>query len=435
MYLKKTALIILSLLLLPVATDATASVYGNSSEPMEQLQSVDRKTHEVAVRETLFSISRLYGVSVQDLRDWNNLTSDALSPGTVLYVEPEQMPSRSEREQPTEQPRPQQPSPEPESEREQQERPSDGQRMHTVAQGETMFSIARQYNITVQDLAEWNELESSALRIGQRLIVGRGNLVDADKPAEQPITATAPEETDRLSLRRDGPAYTYHTVQRGETLSGISRMYGITVSDIRSMNNLQSDLLSIGQELIVGREASSSGVTGLSVESTAQGRFYSYEVQRNDRIATILENNQMDEADFRALNPGMRPSDVRPGQSIVLLAPPTVSHRNPYRRVSGSRAGGTNDAMNVTVYSSNERGQTTTSGELYNPNQLTAAHPSLALGSVVHVQNPENGRGIFVLINDRTTDNRLKLSAKAFNALQLGESSSPQVVVDSRLDR
>ncbi|MCH8556883.1 MAG: LysM peptidoglycan-binding domain-containing protein [Balneolia bacterium] len=433
MYLKKTALAFLSLLLVPVAPDAFATAYGGSPELSEQLQTTDRKTHEVAVRETLFSISRQYGVSVQDLRDWNNLTSDALSPGTVLYVEPEQTPSRPEREQPGERPRPQQPSPEPQPEREQQ-RPSE-QRMHTVAQGETMFSIARQYNITVQDLAEWNELESSALRIGQRLIVGRGGQAAADQPAEQPITATAPQETERLSLRRDGPAYTYHTVQRGETLSGISRIYGITVSDIRSMNNLQSDVLSIGQELIVGREASSSGVTGLMVESTAQGRFYSYEVQRNDRIATILENHQMDEADFRALNPGMRPSDVRPGQSIVLLAPPTVSHRNPYRRASASQATGTNDAMSVTVYSSNERGQTTTSGELYNPNQLTAAHPSLALGSVVHVQNPENGRGIFVLINDRTTDNRLKLSAKAFNALQLGESSSPQVVVDSRLDR
>ncbi len=432
MYLKKTTLALLALFLFPVLPSAWAGNTGEAAEVM-LIETADRKTHEVEPRETLFSISRQYGVTVQQLRDWNDLSSDALSPGIVLYVEPAPAaPSRPE--PPREQTRPQQPSPEtPERASQRQPEPRSTDRTHTVAQGETMFSIARQYEITVQDLAEWNALESSALRIGQELIVGRAE-VDADQPAERPITAAEPEEIERLSLERDGPSITYHTVQRGETLSAISRQYGVTVPELRSMNSLRSDVLSIGQELIVGRGASSAGVTGLSVESTAQGRFYSYDVQRNDRIATLLENHQMDESDFRALNPGLRPSDVRAGQSIVLLAPPTVSHRNPYRKAPAQGAAGNDDTMSVTVYSSSERGQTTTSGELYNPNQLTAAHPSLSLGSVVHVKNPENGRGIFVLINDRTTDNRLKLSAKAFNTLQLGDSGSPQVVVDSRID-
>ena len=73
--------------------------------------------------------------------------------------------------------------------------------------------------------------------------------------------------------------------------------------------------------------------------------------------------------------------------------------------------------MQVTHYPADRHRKTTTSGDLYNPQALTAAHPNMALGSVAYIENPENGRGIFVHINDRTPDNRLVLSDAAFRAL------------------
>jgi rare lipoprotein A (peptidoglycan hydrolase) len=98
----------------------------------------------------------------------------------------------------------------------------------------------------------------------------------------------------------------------------------------------------------------------------------------------------MDMYEFRALNPGVSAGDLRPGDEITLIVAATTSRPNPFR-VSARENNGSQ--MEVTRYPSERQRKTTTSGDLYNPEALTAAHPSLALGSVVYIENPGNGRG------------------------------------------
>ncbi|MCC5934545.1 MAG: LysM peptidoglycan-binding domain-containing protein [Balneolales bacterium] len=390
-------------------------------------QEADRRTHTVQARETLFGIARRYEVTVQNLRDWNDLQTDALREGQQLFVEPPLETS------------PTAPQIRPETAPAASSGTNEGRRVHTVAQGQTMFSISRQYGVSVSELQEWNSLAAPDLRIGQQLFVEAPRSAPAAPPAQPRPQESAPQESDssgtQLELDREGPRYTYHTVRSGDTLSGIARQHGISLTELRNLNNIRGDVISIGQRLVVGREVSAPRVTGLGVESTAQGRFYTYTVQRNETLAAILRVHQMDEKDFQALNPGLGAQDIRTGLELVLLAPPTVTHRNPYRlRDTAANGNGTRDAMPATVYSTSMRGMVTTSGELYNPAHLTAAHPSLPLGSVVHLHNPDKNLGIFVLINDRTTDSRIRLSDAAFRALRLAESESPRVLIDTRTD-
>lgn len=398
-------------------------------------QQADRRTHTVQSRETLFGIARRYEVTVQNLRDWNTLESDALREGQQLFIEPPRSSGATPSQAPTRTPA---------------EGTADGRRVHTVAQSQTMFSISRQYGVTVQQLLEWNNLTSPDLRIGQQIFVEAPRTAAPPTPTPTPAptppsatTPTAPQPSaptpttpaDRLALDREGPRYTYHTVRAGETLSGIARQHNISLTELRNFNNISGDVISVGQRLVVGREVSAPRVTGLGVESTAQGRFFTHTVQRNETLSSILRTHQMDEKDFQALNPGLTAQDMRAGLELVLLAPPTVNHANPYRvRNAGAAGNSTRDTIPATVYSSNMRGMVTTSGELYNPAQLTAAHPNLPLGSVVHLHNPDKNLGIFVLINDRTTDNRIRLSDAAFRALRLAESESPRVLIDTRTD-
>jgi LysM repeat protein len=102
-------------------------------------------THIVAEKETLFSISRQYGVSVDEIKQWNNLTDNSLALGQELIIK------KKNTSVPVE------------------IKPVKG--THTVAAKETMYSITRQYGITVQQLREWNSLQTDELKIGQTLYV------------------------------------------------------------------------------------------------------------------------------------------------------------------------------------------------------------------------------------------------------------------------
>ncbi|MBX2963936.1 MAG: LysM peptidoglycan-binding domain-containing protein [Cyclobacteriaceae bacterium] len=110
--------------------------------------------HKVAEKETLFSISRQYGVSVDEIKQWNNLSDNALSVGQELIIKSTQtaIPSVIT--------------------------PVDTKLMsqrtvHTVAEKETLYSISRQYGVTVTQIKEWNSLTQEDLKIGQLLFVSQ----------------------------------------------------------------------------------------------------------------------------------------------------------------------------------------------------------------------------------------------------------------------
>lgn len=94
---------------------------------------------------------------------------------------------------------------------------------HTVGAGETLYSISRIYGIKVEELIAMNGIMNNQIQPGQRLLVKKTQGAEAG------------------SVK--------HTVQAGETLYSISKRYNVTVSSIKSINNLTSDSLTIGQVL------------------------------------------------------------------------------------------------------------------------------------------------------------------------------------------
>jgi membrane-bound lytic murein transglycosylase D len=103
---------------------------------------------------------------------------------------------------------------------------------HRVQRGEFLSVIARRYGVSVRQLREWNELSGDHIRPGQRL------RVSADAPGARAAAA-----------RSRGPQVTTHRVASGQTLTSIARRYGVTISQIRSWNNLRSDVIRPGQRL------------------------------------------------------------------------------------------------------------------------------------------------------------------------------------------
>src|SRR5690606_10370981 len=151
--------------------------------------------------------------------------------------------------------------------------------LHNVAPGETMFSIARSYSVTVNDLMAWNDLKGNDLSVGQALII-RGvaeaeqeNAVPeppkvaetspiVEKKPSPPTTRQTTEQksnTPASASASTGTSMTTggwitHQVTQGQTLFSIAKQYEAKVEDLIEWNGLSSNTLSLGQSLKVGRD-------------------------------------------------------------------------------------------------------------------------------------------------------------------------------------
>ena len=94
---------------------------------------------------------------------------------------------------------------------------------YTVKKGDSLYSIARQYNTSVSNIISLNNLKSNSLSIGQQLKI--------------PSSSTTNQIT--------------YTVKKGDSLYTIAKKYNTTVDSLKKKNNLKSNSLSINQKLII----------------------------------------------------------------------------------------------------------------------------------------------------------------------------------------
>ena len=180
--------------------------------------------HEVEEGETLYSISRRYGAKVRAIRESNQLRNRGIDIGQFLDV-----PIIREEEGALE---------------EIAETTSNTRKdVHIVKRKETLYSIAKSYGVSVEELKRWNNLTSNDLDIGQQLTV---------LPPATPILAS---EDPSPELEPVLPPVSYvHRVQPGESIFSIARKYNTTGDSIRYWNDLQSDQISIGGRINIRKK-------------------------------------------------------------------------------------------------------------------------------------------------------------------------------------
>ncbi len=183
--------------------------------------------HRIRAGETLGGIARRYAVTVDILQDINNIRGNIIRAGDYLMVPTAtegldnyvlSAPQRLEALQ---------------------NRPRDGAKVeHTVQTGESFWSIARSYDVSVRALAKWNGMApTDMLRAGQQLVVW------AQDTGNRPLTKVAAVDTIRTI---------WYTVRRGDSLAKIASKFGVTVRKIADWNNLNLEkYLQPGQRLKV----------------------------------------------------------------------------------------------------------------------------------------------------------------------------------------
>ncbi len=296
--------------------------------------------------------------------------------------------------------------------------------VYVVKTGDTLFSISKDLGVSITEIQNWNQLSSNSLSVGQELIYFKGERERVVSDLEEDLGLDAGES---LLDVKPTPSNTFYTVKSGDSLYKIARDFGMTITQLKELNGLKSDVLSIGQRLLVKAPSSIvPNVNEFTDQSSAQGMFVLYTIEAGELLSDLLIKFQMKESEFIELNPEIDIRRLTRGQKITVLLPPTKEFENPYLAKSNLEDLG---LVSVIVYENAEKGKTTTNGELYNPDELSAAHSNIALGSLIYIENPENGRGTYVRVNDRTTGESLKLSQKAFELLAFNPNGQKSVSI------
>jgi len=111
--------------------------------------------------------------------------------------------------------------------------------VHKVDVGQTLYSVARQYNVSVKLLAEWNNITiNEHIKVGQTLIL--------KKSTDSPTNAVVEKKTTKPAS-----STTSHVVKKGETLYSISKSYKVAIKQIQQWNNMSDQNVKLGQKLII----------------------------------------------------------------------------------------------------------------------------------------------------------------------------------------
>lgn len=197
-------------------------------------------TYQVAAGDTLYSIAKKLDTTVSELKKINNFTSEILSIGQIINVPTKIIDSGDVN-------------------------------IYQVKSGDTLYSLAQKFNITVSELKKINNLISDNLSVGMLLNVPTGLL----------------------------QANTYRVVS-GDTLYSIAKKFGVSIDELKRENNLSSNLLNVGQVLVIPKKNDAT-----------------YVVKKGDTLYGIANKFNVTVDELKRLN-NLFGDNIKEGQILII---------------------------------------------------------------------------------------------------------------------
>ena len=289
---------------------------------------------------------------------------------------------------------------------------------YTVQSGDTLYSIAQRFGVSVEALQRWNDLEGTALQVGQTLRVQPPRTADratsddpsaaADTSAARDTTAT---DTTAAPTAPTGapPLYGRHTTTTGDSFVNLALRLGTTADTLYALNDSTTAPLSPGRTLRLPRRFAPPA----------------HVVRPEETVYSIAGQYGVSARALRAAN-DLDTTTVQPGQRLRLPGRNAPDVPPPGEWAAPDSTGA------VAVYPKAFAGRLTASGTPYDPDALVVSHPSLHYGAVVLLSRPDADRHTFARVMDRGPLEEgvlLDVSAAVADRLGIDTDATPTVAL------
>ncbi len=252
------------------------------------------KNYKVRSGDNLGEIAEKYNVDVNDLKKWNKLKGNNVVVGkTLKIISNEKIVTnikkliKNTESGPTE--------------------------YYTVQKGDNLASIAKKNNITVDELKQWNNLESNKVQLKSKLKVADISNTERSYTNENSIEYIAPA-TDVKVVE--------YVVQQGENIGVIARKHKISITDLQVWNQLQSDNIEAGTKIIVGKKLMFDKNKTVVLKTTkavkeSKNKDQLYYVKKGDSLFSIAQKQGVTVSDIKKWN-GIRGNELKPGMKLKI---------------------------------------------------------------------------------------------------------------------
>ncbi len=172
--------------------------------------------------DNLSSIARKHNVTVQQLKEWNNIFDNNVKLGTQIIISNKSLTDSTSTVAAVE----------------------TKTKEYIVQKGDNLGSIARKNNTTIENLREWNSIEGNNIKLGETLIVAKTEVAVADKNTKNKKDNAVAKNSEKANL---------YYVKRGDSLYSISQKFpGVSIADIKKWNNIKDESIKPGMKLKIG---------------------------------------------------------------------------------------------------------------------------------------------------------------------------------------
>ena len=271
---------------------------SNNSNNNSNTSVATNGTYTAVAGDSLWGIAHKFGMTLDELKKANGLTSNNLYVGQTLKVR------KSAQQNTNDETNQNQNSNGNNNDRPQQTVTSAG--TYTVKSGDSLWGIATKHGCSVNDLKSWNHLSSNLIYVGQKLVIGQKKSTVQQQQGKKEPQQTTSNET--------------YTVKSGDSLWKIATNHNMSVSQLKNLNKLSNDMIFVGQKLVVSEKKQSAPSQNQNKPSQNQvTKPSTYTVKSGDSVWKIAHECGMSMNELVSLN-GIKNNLIFPGQVLKVKA-------------------------------------------------------------------------------------------------------------------